>query len=59
MSAKTEVKLQSLDWNTKLAIGNGKFRRDASYNTAASGRRLRRIKERELARLLKKCGGAK
>ena len=59
MSAKTEVKLHSLDWNTKLAMGNGKFRHEAAYNTFATGRQLRRIKERELARLLKKSGGAK
>ena len=59
MSAKMEVKLHSFDWNTKLAMGNGKFRRKAAYNTFATGRQLRRIKERELARLIKKSGVAK
>ncbi len=59
MSTKLFIGAQSLCWDTKLAMGNGQFRRNGTYNTAASGRRLRRIKERELARLLKKSGGAK
>jgi len=38
--------IYQLDWRTKLAYGNGQFRRNGTYDIPSTGRRLRRILER-------------
>jgi hypothetical protein len=48
------AKLQSLDWRTRLASGHAGFRTYAAWDEPVTGRRLRRMLERQA-----KKGGAK
>lgn len=43
-----------LSWDTKLAMGHGKFRLNGTYNTFAGGRAVRRKKAREAAKAAKR-----
>lgn len=45
--------MNTADWQDKLSQTNPRFRRNGDYSQAATGRRLRRLLEKELRRIEK------